>query len=234
MKMRHLLLTLGFLALSSVSHAALTLISIVEDNLSLAIPDYQSSGLARTVTISGYESQVPYVVTASIKISPIGLGAYNGDYYAYLRHITTDGLQSQVAVLLNRPGRSASNTSGYEDSGMDITFADEATYDIHLYQPNAGTENLVGNYLTGTWQPDARNSDPFGAVTGDPRTAFLNPLGVMDPNGQWTLFIADMERGGTGMLQSWGVKLTPTPEPTSASMVLVALGVMMLNRRRRR
>mgnify|MGYP003336257063 CR=1 FL=1 len=234
MRMRNLLPMIGFMLISTVSHAALTLISIVEDNLSLAIPDYQSSGLARTVTISGYESQVPYIVTASIKISPVGYGAYNGDYYAYLRHITTDGLQSQVAVLLNRPGRTPSNTSGYENSGMDVTFADDATFDIHLYQPNAGPGDLVGNYLTGTWQPDARKTDPFGAVASDPRTAFLNPLGTMDPNGQWTLFIADMERGGTGSLQSWGVKLTPTPEPASASLVLVALGVMLLNRRRRR
>jgi len=223
------------IVLAPSTQAALTLITVGEKDLSLAIPDYQSSGLARTVTISGYESQTPYIVTASIKIDPVGYGAYNGDYYAYLRHITTDGLQSQFAVLLNRPGRTLTNTSGYENSGMDVTFADDASTDVHFYQPTASAGgDLVGNYLTGTWQPDARNTDPFYALGGDTRSAFLNPLGTIDPNGQWTLFVADVERGGTGMLQSWSVKLTPTPEPNSVSLILVGLGAMWLHRRRRK
>jgi len=237
MRIRVLPLMVAGLALLMVpcGHAALTIITAGEKDLSLAIPDYQSSGVARTVTISGYESQAPYIVTASIKIDPVGYGAYNGDYYAYLRHISVDGLQSQVAVLLNRPGRTATNTSGYENSGMDVTFADDATVDIHLYQPSATTGgDLVGNYLTGIWQADARNTDPFSTVTSDLRSAFLNLLGTMDPNGQWTLFVADVERGGTGMLQSWSVKLTPTPEPNSVSLILVGLGAMLLNRRRRK
>jgi len=222
------------LLLVPCGHAALTIITAGEKDLSLAIPDYQSSGLARTVTLSGYESQTPYIVTASIKIDPVGYGAYNGDYFAYLRHITVDGLQSEVAVLLNRPGRTATNTSGYENSGMDVTFADDASVDIHFYQPIATAGgDLVGNYLTGNWQPDARNSDPFSVVTSDPRTAFLNPLGGMDPNGQWTLFVADMERGGTGVLTSWSVKLTPTPEPSSG-FLLVSAGTIWLAFRRRR
>lgn len=218
-----------------VSHAALTIIQMGESGLAQAIPDYQDSGISRVLSITGYESQKPYTVTASIRIDAIGNGAYNGDYYAYLKHDTADGLSSAVAVLLNRPGKSPFNPSGYENSGMDISFADAAATDIHLYQPAANSSgDLTANYLRGTWQPDARNVNPYSVVAGDSRTLFLDSLGLYDPNGTWTLFVADVERGATGMLVSWSVTLTPTPEPNSVSLILVGLGAMWLHRRRRK
>lgn len=218
-------------AMAPTSQAALTLIEFGENNLAMPIPDYQSSGIQRTVTLSGLESQAPYLVTVSLKISPTGYGAYNGDFYAYLRHVSEDGLQSQYAVLLNRAGRTADNLSGDDGSGLEVTLADDATTDIHLYGTSGG---LVGSYLTGTYQPDGRTADPNTVLGSDSRTAMLNNLGTMNPNGSWTFFVADMERGGTALLAKWEVTLTPTPEPTAISLLYMGLGALALYRRRRR
>lgn len=218
-------------AMAPTSQAALTLIEFGENNLAMPIPDYQSSGIQRTVTLSGLESQAPYLVTVSLKISATGYGAYNGDFYAYLRHVSADGMQSQYAVLLNRVGRTADNPSGYDGNGLEVTLADDATTDIHLYGTSGG---LVGSYLTGAYQPDGRTSDPNTVLGSDSRTAMLNNLGTMDPNGSWTLFVADMERGGTALLAKWGITLTPVPEPNTISLLYMGLGALALYRRRRR
>lgn len=218
-------------AMAPTSQAALTLIEFGENNLAMPIPDYQSSGIQRTVTLSGLESQAPYLVTVSLKISATGYGAYNGDFYAYLRHVSADGMQSQYAVLLNRVGRTADNPSGYDGNGLEVTLADDATTDIHLYATSGG---LVGSYLTGTYQPDGRTSDPNTVLGSDSRTAMLNNLGTMDPNGSWTLFVADMERGGAAILAKWGITLTPVPEPNTISLLYMGLGALALYRRRRR
>ena len=231
MKIQPFLALVLLCAMAPTSQAALTVIDFGEDNLAMPIPDYQSSGIQRTVTLSGLESQAPYLVTVSLKISPTGFGAYNGDFYAYLRHVSTDGLQSQYAVLLNRVGRTADNPSGYDGSGLEVTLADDASTDIHLYGTSGG---LVGSYLTGTYQPDGRTADPDTVLGSDSRTAMLNNLGIMDPNGKWTLFVADMERGATGLLANWTVTLTPVPEPTSISLLYMGLGALALYRRRRR
>jgi hypothetical protein len=51
----------------------------------------------------------------------------------------------------------------------------------------------------------------------------------MDPNGSWTLFLADMEAGGTGKLVEWEVRGTPRgviPEPGSTGLVVVGALVL--------
>ena len=66
--------------------------------------------------------------------------------YAYLYHAGT------MVVLLNRLGATAANPYGYLTSGMNITFDGSAAIDIHLYGGGAN--------VTGTYQPDQRNSNP--------------------------------------------------------------------------
>jgi MYXO-CTERM domain-containing protein len=53
----------------------------------------------------------------------------------------------------------------------------------------------------------------------------------LNPNGTWTLFVADQSAGETSTLQSWSMTITGVPEPSAA--LLGGLGVLLLLRRRR-
>lgn len=201
-----------------------------ESSLRLAIPDLDPSGLARTHTASGLGTGFGYDLTVRLVIEGTGFGAFNGDYYAYLRHETPDGSGSSLAVLLNRVGRTGTTPSGYSESGFNVSLSDAATWDIHRYQVALG--GAIDGPLTGSWQPDGRRVDPGASLDTSPRTAPLEPLGSLDPNGTWTLFLADLEAGGTGRLVEWevrGVPRTPVvviPEPRSVALAWAGVGLL--------
>ena len=232
--------TLAILALLTgavlPTQAAVSLVEFGESGLTSVIPDNNLSGMARTVTVSGYELKAPYVVTVSMKITGTGYGAWNGDYYADLRHTSVDGTMTQLAVLLNRVGRSSTLGSGYSDNGMDITLADSAARDVHEYRLDfpGGNSNPIGAMLTGTWQADGREVNPLSALDSSLRSTNLNGLGTGSPNGTWTLFIADAKAGGTGQLTDWSVRMEGVPEPGSASLVILGLAAVLARSRRYR
>ena len=149
---------------------------------------------------------------------------------------------SGFSVLLNRPGRSTGNPFGYADSGFTVTLDDAAANgDIHDYQnvtvPGAGSP------LTGTWQPDARNVDPADAMDTTSRTAYLSSFDGLDANGDWTLFLADIEYGAASTLDSWSLEVTGLeviPEPTNVALAIFGslaagwVGMQKLRARHRR
>lgn len=196
------------------------------DAVNLAIPDGDAAGRQ---DVQNLTSEI--VELTSIRVRLKIVGEYNGDLYGYLRH--TDGSQTHIAVLLNRPGRSATNNWGYPDSGLDITLADSAPTDIHAYREN----NIPppDSPLTGEWQADARFVDPFVVLQTSPRTAFLSGFSGMAASGEWTLFLADMDAGATNYLVSWGLELTGKTRPAltwtnpTAIVYGTALGAEQLN-----
>jgi subtilisin-like proprotein convertase family protein len=159
-------------------------------------------------TIDGVEdvrtnvSQIVQLTRVRVRLKITG--NYNGDLYAYLRHASAQ--QSHLAVLLNRPGRTATNTYGYNDDGFDVVFDDEAPNDVHSYR--SVLTPPADSPLTGEWQPDARFVDPDQVTTDSPRLAFLSLFKGMPASGEWTLFVADADPGGTNYLASWGVEFT--------------------------
>ena len=203
-----------------------------ESGISQPIPDNDPSGIARTFTASGMATGRPYEITVSLSVEPTGFGAFNGDYYAYLLHETPAGSEVGLAILMNRVGSSAGMSNGYSDSGFTLTFSDSALKDIHQYRVSLGGPQT--GLVSGTWQPDGRRVDPLVSLDTSPRTAFLDPLGQMDPNGQWTLFIADMEAGGTGKLTGWEVRATVVVPEAPALMLLGIGSVAWVACRRRR
>ena len=165
------------------------------DNVNQVVPDGTADGMADFHSIT---SDIAHITSLKVRLKISG--NFNGDTYAYLTH------GSGLAVLLNRPGRTAAQGRGYSDFGFDITLDDLAPTDIHNYRlvltPSPGSP------LTGAWQPDARFADPFLVTQSFPRTAFLNDFLGLKAEGLWTLFLADMDSGGTNLLASWALELT--------------------------
>lgn len=187
-----------------------------------AIPDGNPAGLTDTRVISGIPS---WAEIASVQVSLNISGGYNGDLYAFLRHEV--GNEVGFAVLLNRVGKSSNNPLdgelyfGYPDTGFLVTFSDSALADIHVYRSISYQTNSSGQLL-GTWQPDGREVSPYTVLTSDPRTAFLSSFIGLDPNGEWTLFLADCSSGEVATLESWRLDILVVPEPGSAVLVALA------------
>jgi subtilisin-like proprotein convertase family protein len=184
-------------------------------NVSTAIPDNNDVGLISTQAVSATGITQIENVTVTINLT----GGWDGDLYAYLVH------DSGFSVLLNRAGRSASNPDGSAASGMVITFADSAASDIHTAIP------MSGGSVSGTYQPDARITDPLAVLNTDPRPAMLSDFTGLDASGNWTLFIADQSAGEQSTLQSWSMTITGVPEPGVSSLCVI--GVLFLLRRKR-
>ncbi len=183
-------------------------------NLNMDIPDGQPAGVADFQTIPSSFHQI-----ASVEVSLDISGNFNGDLYCYLTH------GSGFAVLLNRPGRTASNLDGYDDCGFQITLSDTGwNGDIHNYR--GALTPPSGSPLTGTWQPDARNVSPATVLDTDPRTARLSSFNGLDANGTWTLFVADLASGGTSVLNGW--QLVIIPEPSSGALTLFGAPLAIL------
>ena len=181
----------------------------------LAIPDNDAVGASSSLTVSAPGLDRIESVTMQLEID----GGWNGDLYGYLVH---DG---KLAMLLNRPGRTAANPGGFGSSGMNVAFSDLAAGDIHLTLPDSGVP-------TGFFQPDGRLTDPLAVLDTDVRTALLAVFTNENPNGTWTLFLADQGPGDTSTLKSWSLAVTAVPEPSAALMLGVAVMVLTVSRRR--
>lgn len=192
--------------------------------LSVEIPDNSSVGVAHEQEVSGLVGALDFV-EVDLRITSRGSGPmFNGDLYVTLTH------DSGHSVLLNRVGRRASSSSGYADNGFDIRLSDAAAADVHTYRVTISGNELIpisnlspAAPLTGTWQPDARAVDPSVVLATSSRTAGLSTFDGLNPNGVWTLFVADLGTGGLAKLDSWALHLVGVPEVPWTGMVSGAL-----------
>jgi subtilisin-like proprotein convertase family protein len=188
--------------------------TVVNYTVNSVIPDNNPTGLADTRTISG--SVITGITSVEVRLEISG--GWNGDLYAYLMH------DSGFSVLLNRPGKTLLDVIGSGSAGFDITLSDAAITDIHDIGPSG--------HISGSFQPDARNVDPFDVLDTDSRTSFLSSFQGLNANGAWTLFVADNAAGDQSTLLSWGLNISGVPEP-SRTVLLMLGGLAMLQRRRR-
>ena len=217
----------------SLAHAQVVIFS-GKHYSNLPVPDNSVVGVADEQSVSGLLGEI-FSVTAHLFVSASGPDPmFNGDLYVALAH------NSEQAVLLNRVGRRAGASVGYGDSGFDVTFSDAAPADIHDYRLTLNGSHSIPlssggppQALTGTWQPDGRNIDPEAVTSGSPRTANLSVFSGGDPNGTWTLLLADFSPGGLARLDSWTLELTAVPEPMETSLafaLLLLLGAFLRKR----
>ena len=165
------------------------------------VPDGNAAGLSDVRTINSAISNI-----TSLSVSFKLTGEFNGDLYVYLRH------SSGYTVLLNRPGKTSGNAAGYADSGFDVTFQDGAANgNVHLYQ--TVTTPAAGSPLTGTWQPDGRTNDPANVTDASASTTALSSFNGLNAAGEWTLYVSDLESGGTNMVTEWALQISGQATP---------------------
>jgi subtilisin-like proprotein convertase family protein len=169
------------------------------------IPDHNLNGLTSTIEVSGIEGVITNL-TVFLDISE----GYNGDLYGYL-----SSENGGFTVLLNRVGKPANFDTGYADAGFNVVLSDAAAGDIHLYGGNGG------NPVTGTWQPDGRETDSQYVLSTDSRSAMLSSFNNLSPNGTWTLFLSDWANENISTLVDWGFEFQAVPEPTTASLIIL-------------
>jgi len=180
--------------------AAQTFTTTTNFTVMAMVPDADASGLASVQTVS-----TPITNLTGLKVAFKVSGTWNGDLYCFLAHGTN------YSVLLNRPGRTDASNLGYNDMGLDLIFDDAATNsDIHVYrlQLTGSQGTPLPGPLTDSWAPDARVTSPTNVLDTDARSASLGSFNGVDPNGEWVLFVADMEGGDIHFLESWGLEIT--------------------------
>ena len=215
--MRTRLLTLlAVVMLATTTRAGISYSTFANSGL---IPDGSVVGSAGTASVSGYGSSLTDI-SVTLNIS----GGYNGDLYAYLSY------GGVLVPLLNRVGVTATgggNVFGYGDTGFDVTLSSAGANNIHFYGSSSPSFNGSGQ-LTGTWQPDGRAIDPLstpGSFDSATPVTFAS-FDSKNPNGTWTLFLADLSSGGQSQLVSWELDITAVPEPVNVA--LGAFGVIFV------
>ena len=197
----------------------------VNTTVNTNIPDGSAVGVTSSANVSGMFGHITNV-TVTLDIT----GGFNGDLYCYLL-----APNSSMIVLLNRVGMGSSNPFGYSNAGFNITLA-AAGYNIHDYNNNS--PSFSSGRLIGTWAPDRRIIDPDSIASpfdAAPTGNNFDSLNGLNPNGEWTLFIADLSGDNQSTLVSWGLTVVTVPEPQTWALLgggLVALGWTLRNRRR--
>jgi subtilisin-like proprotein convertase family protein len=170
------------------------------------VPDNNLSGWSDTRTVNTMPAGTLTAVAVDLNLS----GGWNGDLYAYLVH------DSGFTVLLDQIG---SGPYGDNHAGMTVTLVDNGTA-FGGTLGNIGTYAGVGN-PSGQWNPDN---------TSGSLSSFLSS----NPNGTWSLFIADKSGGGVSTVQSWGLQMDIVAVPEVESWIAAALagafGAFWVNR----
>ena len=162
--------------------------------------------LSGLATSTTISGQSGTITPGSLSVTMNITGGWNGDLYAYL--VNSSG---GFSVLLDHIG---TGTYGNAGSGFNnVTFSAGGTTGLGTYMGNNTGP------ITGTWQPD-NTSGSLGS--------FVNP------NGTWTLFLADTSAGGVSTLQNWQLQMDIVAVPELETWIAAALagvfGAFWLNR----
>jgi len=138
---------------------------------------------------------------------------------AYAMNLNTLGVPyslASISVTLNLSGGYNGDIYAYLSHGSQISY---------LLNANAALSgsgmNLTFVEGTGSAIPTGGSGTLTGSYTANTDLATFNNT---DPNGNWTLFFADLSPGDTSTLTSFSLDITAVPEPVNVA--LGAFGVM--------
>ena len=201
---------------SMMAAAALALFLITGPSAVAALFDFSNGGSGTLYTGSGSSlglgglgqvipDNTPAGVGYSLNFAPVGLQIsaisvtlnISGGYNGDIFAYVSHG--GQKAVLLNA-------NPVVSGSGFNVTFIPGDTHPIP-----AGGSGVLGGELGASY-------------TGVDNLSVFNNT---DPNGDWTLFFADLSPGDTSLLNSFSVGITAVPEPVNVALGIfgVVLGV---------
>jgi hypothetical protein len=162
----------------------------------IIIPDANPTGISSTFNASGLGS-----VITDVNVTFTVSGGYNGDLYAYLSYNGT------LVPLLNRVGTTLGSpiqqVFGFSTAGFSNVMLDSQATSGNIHNVA-----IPGSAPTFSYTPDGGS---------------LNSYNGLNPNGNWTIFFADMASGGgsgPSSLVTWSLDITAVPEPVN-----VALGI---------
>ena len=91
-----------------------------------------------------------------------------------------------------------------------------------------GNENIpLGTNVMGNWVADGRTNRPTEVLDTDARPALLSGFNGLDPNGNWTVFVADVAGGDSHTLVSWGLEISGTEEPPAPPVATISGSVKL-------
>lgn len=201
--MKNKILLTGLLLLGLTGAASATIVVVNTDwAVGQMIADNSSAGMTVSQTFSGLDANINQV-SVRLNIS----GGYNGDLYGYLTY------NGQTVVLLNRVAGATGGTYGSSAAGFGTgTFGTGNSITLSDAGGNGAIHTVAGSPVAvGNYTPDSNGATFSAAFNG------------MNPNGTWTLFLADMSAGSQGTLVSWGLDISVVPEPVTWAMILFGL-----------
>jgi len=124
-----------------------------------------------------------------------------------------------ISVMLNISGGYNGDIYAYLSHGSEIAY-------LLAANPAVSGSGFNITFVEGTGSPIPTGGS--GVLTGsyNPAIDFATTFNTTDPNGAWTLFLADLSPGDTSTLNSFGVNVTGVPEPVNVA--LGAFGVLLL------
>jgi subtilisin-like proprotein convertase family protein len=160
--------------------------------LNTTILDGNPTGISSTLHVSGLGS-VLSDVSVIINVS----GGYNGDLRAYLSY------GGVLVPLLSRVGSGSGDATqqafGFSTAGFsNVRLDDAGSLNIHEVETPSASPT--------SYHPDGGNLSSFSGS---------------NPNGDWTVFFADMAGGGgssPSTLTSWSLEITAVPEPVNVAL----------------
>ena len=139
---------------------------------------------------------------------------------AYTMNLNTLGVPyslTSISVTLNLSGGYNGDIYAYLSHGGQISTL--------LNGPSAGLSGSAMNITfvegTGSPIPTTSSANLTGSYTAYSDLATFNGT---DPNGNWTLFFADLSPGDTSTLNSFSLDITAVPEPVNVAMGIFVVG----------